>query len=170
MEQLPPTTPWRLECLEDGAERLVIPFPEPGGLSDWLADLWLAAVVAICILLLIPLFDRPWVRLFAAILVAILPLTWVARARQPAQTVIDFARGLAYYRYRRRWAAKVRHYPLAAYGLVLSHPWGEGYAIGVYLSGQGGEFEVARFRDAPAAAALRGLLAERLNLRLLGIV
>lgn len=178
-----PTLPWRFDGRGEGGERLVVRYDNPGkgGAYSWLE--WVALALAGLTLLagLLPLLDHWSGKAFVVLAAATGFLAWLVHRTRIVDTVIDFGNGLVYHRRRRVYFSLPRREPLGQYTVVLSHLRGE-YGISVCLSGVAGEFEIARFGpavaqptehwsvDHPQAIALRQLLAERLNLRLLGVL
>lgn len=176
--------PWRFEARADGNERLVVRYDNlgKGGLASSME--WVAAILAGLVLLaaLLPLLEHWWGKAFVALLVVAGVVVWLTQRARIVDTVIDFANGLIYHRRQRIYFSLPRREKLAQYTVVLSHLGGEYGGISVCLSGIGGEFEIARFGpaveekkdiwslDHPQATALRELLAERLHLRLLGVL
>ena len=145
---------------------------------------WVAYVLAGLVLLvgLLPMLEHWLGKAFVAVLLVAGALLGLAYRARIVDTVIDFSNGLIYHRRRRVYFSLPPREKLAQYTVVLSHLGGEGGWVSVCLSGVSGEFEIARFGpaekqgkemwrlDHPQAAALRALLAERLHLRLMGVL
>lgn len=179
-----PALPWRFDDRGGGGKRLVVRYDNLGGdgANSWLE--WVAMILAGLVVLagLLPLLDHWLGKAFVVLMVVTGALVWIAHRARIVDTVVDFANGLVYHRRRRVYFSLPRREPLAQYTAVLSHLGGENGGISVCLSGVAGEFEIARFGpaveqkneywslDHPQAIALRRLLAERLNLRLLGVL
>lgn len=175
--------PWRIERRENGTTRLIVHFHN---VSDTVGDRVAAVLLGICfifaiVLAVLPAIDRWWVWALLFGIAAFLAITHLTIRFGIVYTVVELPAGLVFHRYRSRLLAKVARHHVTEFGLVLSHPLGEGRSIGVYLSGRDGEFEIARFGpaqagaqpwliDHPEAATLRIFLAQTLNLRCMGVV